>query len=70
MKGRFVIRDGDQLFIYNNSEDIPQVFDNLIEFIPDYPPPPHTEEQHEYMHTFKPKLDELMKRERQYAGSN
>lgn len=70
MKGRFVIRDGNQLFIYNNSEDIPQVFDNLIEFIPDYPPPPHTEEQHEYINTFGPKLNELLKRERSNARNN
>lgn len=70
MKGIFVIREGDQLFTYNDFEEIPSAYDNLIEFKPEYPPPPHTKEQHDYIDTFGRKLDELMNRERRNASSN
>ena len=49
MKGRFVIREGNELLLYENYEDIPLVFDNIIEFLPDVPPGPHTKEQHEWI---------------------
>jgi len=64
MKGRFVIREGNELLLYENYEDIPLVFDNIIEFLPDVPPGPHTEEQHEWIDKLGDKLDELLKRER------
>ena len=46
------------------------VFDHVIKFDPDWPEGPHTDEEHEYMDTFNDKLQDLMKRERTYAGSN
>ena len=64
MKGRFVIREGNELLLYENYEDIPLVFDNIIEFLPDVPPGPHTKEQHEWIDKLGDKLDELLKRER------
>ena len=64
MKGRFVIREGNELLLYENYEDIPLVFDNIIEFLPDVPPGPHTEEQHVWIDKLGDKLDELLKRER------
>lgn len=70
MKGKFTIRDGNELHVFENFEDIPESFDNLIEFTPEYPKPPHTEEQHDYIETFVPKLRELLKRERGYARHN
>ena len=70
MNGKFVIRDNNQLITYTRYEDIPDVFDNVIEFAPDYPEGPHSEEEHEYMDTFNDRLQDLMKRERKYAGSN
>lgn len=70
MKGRFVIREGKQLLTYSTFDEIPLIFDNLIEFKPEFPLPPHTEEQHEYINTFGPKLNELLKRERSNARNN
>ena len=64
MQGVFVIRDKDKILQYNNYEDIPQSFDNVIKFELTSPEPPHTEEEHEEMKTYNDKLKELMKRER------
>ena len=68
MKGEFVIKVGSKLVTYNNYDDIPMVFDNLISFKPDAPEPPHSEEDHEEMETYNAKLQELMRREN--ASSN
>ena len=64
MKGEFVIKVGSKLVTYDNYDDIPMVFDNLISFKPDAPEPPHSEEDHQEMETYNAKLQELMKRER------
>lgn len=64
MKGRYVVREGEELLIFDHFEDIPLEFDNLIEFLPEFPPGPHTKEQHEVIDTLGDKLDELLKRER------
>jgi hypothetical protein len=70
MRGKFTIRMDKKIHVFENYEDIPETFDNVIEFLPEYPEPPHTEEQHDYIETFVPKLRELLKRERNYAGRN
>ena len=64
MQGVFVIRDKDKILEFNNYEDIPQSFDNVIRFEPIPPEPPLTEDEHEQMATYNDKLKELMKRER------
>ena len=63
MQGIFVIRNNDKILEFNNYDDIPQSFDNVIKFEPTSPEPPHTEEQHEYIETFNDKLKQLMERE-------
>jgi hypothetical protein len=70
MIGKFTIRESNQIIVYEKYEDIPQVFDNIIEFSPEYPEPPHTQEQHDYIETFVPKLHELLSRERRNASRN
>lgn len=60
---RFVILLDGELKTYNQFEDIPESFDNLIDFDPYYPPGPHTDEQHEEIHQWSHKLRELAKRE-------
>lgn len=70
MRGKFTIRIDKKIHVFENYDDIPETFDNVIEFLPEYPEPPHTEEQHDYIETFSPKLKELLKRERKYASSN
>jgi hypothetical protein len=57
-----IILDG-KLTRYENYEDIPESFDNLIEFLPEIPPGPHTDEQHEEIEGWSYKLAELLKRE-------
>jgi hypothetical protein len=70
MRGKFTIRIGKKIHVFENYEDIPDTFDNVVEFLPEYPEPPHTEEQHEYIETFSPKLLELLNREKKHASSN
>jgi len=63
VKGEFVVLVDGVKRTYQNYKDIPKSFDNLIKFDPEYPEPPHTQEQHEIMETYNDKLMELMKRE-------
>lgn len=67
--GIFKILVGDKLITYTNYNDIPESFDNVIEFLPNYPPGPHTEDEHEYMDTYNLFLQDLLKRETN-ASSN
>ena len=64
MKGIFVIREGSATITYEDFDEIPMEFDNLISFKPTAPEPPHSEEGHKVMDTYNAKLQELMKRER------
>lgn len=63
MKGVFEILVNGHVKTYCNYEDIPQVFDNVIKFLPDIPPPPHNEEDHKEIETWLQRLQELLKRE-------
>lgn len=63
MKGIFEVRINHETIQYEHFDDIPEVFDNLIRFEPEYPESPHTEEDHELIETFGDKLVELMLRE-------
>lgn len=70
LTGEFIIREGNQLSTYNNTDDIPAVFDNIIKFNPDPIPGPHTPEEHaenaEMLDIFK----DLMSRERKRNVTN
>ena len=68
MKGKFVIKIGSAIVTYEEFDDIPMEFDNLISFKPDAPEPPHSEEDHKEMKKYNEKLQELMRREN--ASSN
>lgn len=57
-----------ELNTYTEYEDIPETFDHVIEFSPEVPPPPHTEEQHEEIDKWNFRLQALMEKER--ASSN
>ena len=63
MEGEFKVRIKNRIFTYNNTNDIPKEIGALISFKPDFPEPPHTEEQHNYIETFTDKLKQLMERE-------
>lgn len=63
MTHKFVILKDGVLETYNKYEDIPESFDNVIQFLPDIPDGPHTHEQHELIESWNNKLKELLKRE-------
>lgn len=58
-----ILLDG-KVVEYQNFDDIPQEFDNVISFKPDFIPPPHTPEEHDINSVWETKLKELMSRER------
>jgi hypothetical protein len=53
---------------YTEFEAIPGDFDHVIEFRPEIPPGPHTEEQHREIEQWNDRLQELMRIE--YARSS
>lgn len=63
MAHEFVVLRKGILETYNKYEDIPDIFENLIKFIPEIPDGPHTHEQHEEIDSWNDKLKELLKRE-------
>ena len=64
MPHRFVIRDQEKLHVYTRYDDIPEIFDHVIEFLPEYPPPPHTEADHREIDSWYEKFMELLGRQR------
>ena len=58
----------NELVSYDKYEDIPEEFEHVIKFIPDIPPEPHTEDDHDEMAKWNTRLQELMEKER--ARSN
>lgn len=63
MPHKFLILKNGKLETYDKYEDIPLEFDNVIQFLPEIPPGPHTHEQHEEIDAWDDKLKELLKRE-------
>jgi hypothetical protein len=63
MGHKFVVLKNGIFETYYKYEDIPESFDNVIEFLPEIPPGPHTHEDHEEIDSWNDKLKELMKRE-------
>jgi hypothetical protein len=49
-----------QLYEYSRYEDIPLNFDHVIEFCPEIPPGPHTQEQHDEIDAWVPRFERLM----------
>jgi len=64
LRHRFVLRISGHLCTFTRWEDIPDVFDNVIAFLPAIPAPPHTAAQHAEMDAWCGRLQELMERER------
>ena len=50
-----------RLETYTEFEAIPQDFEHVIEFRPEIPPGPHTDQQHEEIEQWNDKLQELMR---------
>jgi hypothetical protein len=68
MTGEFTVMINGELVTYTNYNDIPDTFEHVIKYAPDWPRPPHTQEDHDYMETFNNKLQRLMEIEN--ASSN
>ena len=69
MKGEYVIKINGELITYTDYDDIPNTFDHVIKFNPDWPEEPHTQEDHDLMAVFNNKLQRLMEIEKN-ASSN
>jgi len=68
---KFTVLINGDLQTFYRFEDIPENFDNLIEFIPEIPDPPHTLAQHLEMDKWNEKLQELiLKENKKYASSD
>ena len=63
MEGKFVVKINNKLHIYTQYDEIPNEIGAVISFEPNYPSPPHTEEQHHEIEQWNNKLQELLKRE-------
>ena len=64
MKGVFVLIVDGELKTFYDYQDIPEDFDHVIKFLPDVPPGPHTNDQHEEMEKWTDLLQQLMAKER------
>lgn len=63
MSHKFTILKDGVLIDYDKYEDIPESFDNVIQFLPEIPEGPHTNQDHDIIDQWNDKLKELMKRE-------
>jgi hypothetical protein len=66
---KFVIIVDGELVTYTKYEDIPDNFDHVIEFVPEIPNSPHTENQHEEIDQWNNRLQLLIQKENSRKGS-
>ena len=66
---KFVIMVNGELVTYTRYEDIPDDFDYVIEFVPEIPNGPHTENQHEEIDQWNNRLQLLIQKENSHRGS-
>jgi hypothetical protein len=64
----FAIMINGVLHEYDQYEHIPEQFDHVIEFRPEIPPGPHTDQQHEEIESWVPRFQRLM--EIEHASSS
>ena len=60
MPHRFVVMISGVLHEFDSYEHIPAEFDHVIEFRPEIPPGPHTQQQHDEIDAWVPKFEKLM----------
>lgn len=63
MKGVFEILVNGNIETYYDYRDIPEVFDNVIKFMPTTPPPPHSDEDHKEIEMWMERFKDLLKKE-------
>lgn len=69
MPHKFIILVDGVLKEYNTFESIPHTFDNVIEFLPEIPPGPHTQDQHHEIGMWNARLKQLILREKNASGN-
>jgi hypothetical protein len=67
---KFVVKRNNILETYTNYEDIPHDFDHVIEFLPDVPDGPHSNEEHDELAKWNDRLQELMRIEHARGNKN
>jgi hypothetical protein len=68
MAHRFVVVINGVLHTYKDFAAIPAEIDHVIEFAPEIPPEPHTDEQHREIDAWGACFQDLL--EREYASSS
>ncbi|WP_292486284.1 hypothetical protein [Methanohalobium sp.] len=63
-----IIKNG-KLLKFTRYQDIPKDFDNVVKFLPEIPPEPHTPEQHEEIEDWHNKFLRLMEIEKNGRSS-
>ena len=58
---KFVIQRNGVLETYTQYEDLPDDFDHVIEFLPEIPDGPHSDEEHDELAKWNDRLQELMR---------
>jgi hypothetical protein len=66
---RFVVMRRGKLETYHDYDTIPRDFDHVIEFVPEIPPEPHTDQQHQEINSWNDKMQELMRIEHARSSS-
>lgn len=67
MAHEFVVMRNGQLETYDDYEKIPKDFQHVIKFVPEIPPGPHTDHEHDDIETWTDKLYALMEIEKANA---
>ena len=67
MAHRFVVVINSVLHTFTDFAAIPAEIDHVIEFVPEIPPEPHTDEQHREIDAWGDRFSTLL--EREYASS-
>jgi hypothetical protein len=66
---KFVVLKDNVLLTFTDYDLVPAEFDHLIEFVPEIPPPPHTDQDHDEIDAWMGKFDRLMEIENARSSS-
>lgn len=69
MGHKFVVLKDNVMLTFTDYDLIPEDFDHVIEFVPEIPPPPHTDRDHDEIDSWEDKFDRLMEIEHARSSS-
>lgn len=70
MPHKFEIMINGHVQSFNRYEEIPDQFDHVIAFIPEVPPPPHSDQDHNDIESWAGKFERLLEIERASSRKN